>query len=292
MVSIKSFSKLVVLQHSVFALPFALASFLLADSRNHRFPLSQSGIGMSVSTGLLVIACVVFARTAAMAFNRYLDSPLDAENPRTATREIPSGEVSRAAALAITIGSSIVFLLGAGLLGLHCLVLAPFVLTILLGYSYAKRYTPYSHFVLGLALALAPGGAWWVLRPAVEALPLLLMLGVTLWVGGFDILYSCQDIEFDREHNLRSVPQTYGLTRALQFARWSHWFAFLCFLALAAFAELGSSYVFGVLVIGVLLVWQHRLVTAWDLSRINRAFFTFNGIISVFYFLVVVFVRR
>lgn len=281
--TIKRYADLVVLPHSVFALPFALAAFLLAI-REAVLPFDRTLVGK----GITVILAVVFARTAAMAFNRFIDWRIDAKNPRTAQREIPQGVVTPHNALMLVIGSSLAFLICAGALGAHCLALAPFVLVVLLGYSVTKRFTSLAHVALGLALGLAPGGAWWVIRPHVEALPLLLIVGVTLWVAGFDILYSCQDEEFDRQEGLHSIPQRFGIHRALNVARVLHLVSFVLFLSVGVVGELPNLYFGGMALIGGLLGYQHTLVSANDLSKINRAFFTTNGVISLGYFLLIV----
>lgn len=230
-----------------------------------------------------MIFAIVCARTAAMAFNRLVDANIDRKNPRTAEREIPRGTVSARQALLLTVGASSLFIFSAALLGFHCLVLSPLVLFVLLGYSFTKRFTPYSHLVLGLALALAPGGAWWVVRPEIHPVPLLLMAGVILWVGGFDILYSCQDTLFDRAHGIFSIPAQFGTERALQISFALHCLASACFIAVGLVAGLSQIYFLGMLVIVAILLYQHRLVNPVDFSRINRTFFTFNGIVSIAY---------
>jgi 4-hydroxybenzoate polyprenyltransferase len=222
-----------------------------------------------------------------MAFNRIIDREFDARNPRTQSRELVTGEVSLGSAVGIVILASIGFLLVAALLGRHCLYLAPFVLAYLFFYSYSKRFTRYSHFVLGGALALAPGGAWWVLRPQLELTPILLMLAVAFWVAGFDVIYSCQDEHFDRTEGLYSLPAAVGAERALLLARFFHLLSFLILIAAGSVLELGMSYFIGLLPIGLLFIYQHSLVSAADLSRVNRAFFTVNGWVSVYYLLLV-----
>lgn len=284
----RTLSRLVVLPHSVFALPFALVAAIIAHARG---PLVDNGHSIGVTIVLIILA-VVCARTAAMAFNRVVDADIDLQNPRTALREIPAGKVSRSEGAAVVALASVGFIVCSWALGPHCLLLAPFVLLWLLGYSLSKRFTPYAHFVLGLSLALAPGGAWWVLRPSIEAVPLLLMTGVLLWVAGFDIIYSCQDVAADRRQGIFSVPALLGIDRALRVARWVHVAAFFAFLAVAGAPELGARYVIGLSVLAVLLYRQHRLVTAFDLSRVDQAFFTTNGIISVYFLLLVLLTVR
>lgn len=277
----RKFSNLIALPHSVFALPFALVSFLMA---------SRKGILISPQLGLLgsllmVVICLVCARTAAMAFNRLVDGRIDALNPRTAQREIPSGAVSQRNSFYLVIGASTVFFLGAAALGGHCLMLAPVVLALLLGYSYAKRFTWCVHFILGLCLAAAAGGAWWVLRPVVEVEPIVLMLGVLLWVSGFDILYSCQDYDFDREHQLYSVPARFGIAKALQIAFTTHVLAVACFFGFGVVSNLSAPYFYGVAALCAVFLGQHWLISPTNLSRVNHAFFTYNGLISLSYFL-------
>ena len=273
---ISRLADLVVLPHSVFALPFAVAALLLAGRGVPR-----------LEELLLIVVAVVSARTAAMGFNRIVDRGIDAENPRTAARELPSGAVTVAAARRLVVLSALVFLGAAALLGMHCLVLAPLVLGVLLGYSYTKRFTELSHLVLGLALGLAPGGAWWAVRPEVTATPLVLMLGVITWVGGFDIIYSCQDVEFDRGRGLFSIPSRFGVRRALLVSRALHVVAGGCFALVGALESLGPFYFAGLVPIGMLLAYQHSIVSESDLSRVNRAFFTTNGFVSIGYLVLV-----
>ena len=186
-----------------------------------------------------------------------------------------------------SLSSSLLFFLSTYFLGAHCLLLAPFVLGVLFFYSYSKRFTSFSHIILGLSLALAPGGAWWVLRPAVELEPIVLMLAVLLWVGGFDILYSCQDEAFDKENKLFSIPQKLGVKNALRVALALHIVSYLLFFYFGNLLYLGPIYNWGLLVLGVLFLGQHFLISADDLSRINKAFFTCNGLLSICYFFLV-----
>ena len=272
-------ANLIVLPHSIFALPFALAAFLIAYRLG-----SLVGEGKSfVSLTVLVVSAVFFARTAAMAFNRIVDADFDRLNPRTSLREIPSGQLSRVQAGAVVMGALTGFVAVSWGLGYHCLILSPFVVAVILGYSLTKRFTDLSHLVLGLSLALAPGGAWWVLRPMVELTPLLLMGAVLFWVSGFDVLYSCQDYLFDRTHKLRSLPSRIGIGRALRVARLFHTVAFCFLLGVGIVSPLSSLYFLGMIPIGALLIYQHTLVSESDLSKVNRAFFTVNGYISIGY---------
>jgi 4-hydroxybenzoate polyprenyltransferase len=271
-----------VLPHSVFALPFAVVGYLLALKTGR-----TAGQWPLVAEFIIMILAVVFARTAAMSFNRYLDADFDLRNPRTANREIPKGIISKQNVLLILIISTALFFASAWMLGVHCLIASPVVMFVLLGYSYLKRFTKYSHMVLGLALALAPGGAWWVVRPEVESLPLVLMFTVLFWVAGFDIIYSCQDVKFDREHQLFSIPAKLGTIRALHLSKLLHWISAVGFILVGMIAGLNLIYFIGAVVIIVVLLRQHRLITPSDFSKANRAFFTFNGVISIAYLVTV-----
>ncbi len=281
------YSRLVALPHSVFALPFALSAFLLAARQSiilGQYHYSARGILYLLA---LVIIAVVSARTAAMGFNRIVDAVIDAQNPRTANREIPTGKISQTQAACLVGLSIFVFLGTCALLGDHCLRLAPLVLLVLLGYSFTKRFSRFSHLFLGLALGLSPAGAWWVLRPTIELTPVLLIFAVLFWVAGFDILYSCQDAEFDRRNNLFSIPAHYGIEKSLTIAKIFHLVAILAFVGVGLAAQLSGGYFVGLSLLGVLFLGQHLLISANDLSRINHAFFTFNGAISLGYFVVV-----
>lgn len=280
---LRHIAKLVVIEHSIFALPFALSAFLIA----WRSGVTAVYPNSFVATGILVILAIVLARTGAMAFNRYLDAELDGRNPRTADREIPRGVVSRAQALLLTVICSGAFILVAGLIGEHCLLLAPPVIALLLSYSWTKRFTWGSHFVLGACLGAAPGGAWWVLRPQVELLPCVLMAAVLLWVAGFDILYSCQDAEFDRAHGLRSIPARFGIGKALSISLLCHVVAGVLFVAVGLVGELGEVYLLGLLPFILLLLSQHYGLSSGNLARINRIFFTRNGLASIYYLLLI-----
>lgn len=274
MPSPRDFLSLVVFAHTVFALPFAFLSAILAargvpDGR----------------TLLWILVAMVGARSAAMSFNRIVDRHVDAKNPRTARREIPAGVVSPAAAALFCALSAAVFVLAAAQLNRLCLWLSPVALAVVLGYSYAKRVTPLAHVVLGLSLAIAPVGAWVAVTGAFALPPVLLGLGVVFWVAGFDVIYSLQDEEFDRAEGLRSIPARYGAARALQIARLFHGLTLTLFYA--AFLVVDGGWLFGaaVVVAGLFLVKQHRLVSPSDLSRVDAAFFTANGWLSVAFFL-------
>jgi 4-hydroxybenzoate polyprenyltransferase len=275
--SLRPWLALVRFGHSVFALPFALASAWLAAR------------GMPEPRVLvLVVLCVVAARTAAMAFNRWLDRKIDAANPRTRARELPSGVLSARAVLVLVVVSSLAFLGFARALNPLCGWLAPPVLALLLAYSAFKRFSAAAHVVLGLALALAPLGAWAAVRGDLTgdlSAPLLLALAVLTWVAGFDLIYACQDAEFDRAHGLFSLPARLGTARALQLSAALHGVTLLALMAFAWRARLGWAFDVTLVVAAVLLVWQHALVSPADLSRADLAFFTLNGWVAVALFL-------
>ncbi|MFQ5503301.1 MAG: UbiA-like polyprenyltransferase [Planctomycetota bacterium] len=270
---IADYLSLVKFSHSIFALPFALISLLLAT---HGYP----------APGLLalVVLCAVSARTAAMAFNRLVDVEIDRQNPRTRRRELPSGKVSRRAALVMTLVSAALFVLLAGAINPLCLALSPVVLLLLLGYSYTKRFTWSCHLLLGLALGLAPLGAWIAALGSFEGLlgtPLLLALAVLTWVAGFDVIYACQDSDFDRGLGLHSIPVRFGVTWGLGISAALHLLT-LCFLVLVGLVSgLGVWWWLGVSLAALLLVYEHRIVAPGDLSRVGVAFFTVNGLFSL-----------
>ena len=268
---IATWGSLVKFSHSVFALPFALI-MVVEIARYHP---------ISLATVMLLLVCIVAARTAAMGFNRIVDRNIDRANPRTAAREIPSGLVPVREAILLTLASGLVFILGAGLLGWHCLLLSPVVLAILLGYSLMKRYTACAHFVLGLALACAPGGVWYALTGIWSLEPLALMGGVLTWVAGFDILYSCQDYEFDCKQGLFSIPARIGIPASLLVAALLHILA-LGFLALFGVVfDLGLAYWIGLVLFGILLLSQHIEVKRRGIGCINQVFFTRNALASL-----------
>ncbi len=260
-------------EHSIFALPFALTGAMLA----------ANGWPTLRALGLIVL-CMVAARSAAMAFNRLVDAKLDAANPRTAMRALPAGQLSPGFVLAFTIIASCVFLLGAALLNRLTLECAPLALAVVLAYSYMKRVTRWSHLVLGLALGIAPAAAWIAVRGTFAPRAALLTAIVILWVGGFDVLYACQDFEHDRKVGLFSVPATFGLERAFWIARAMHLaMVALLFVMLHVFG-LGLIALLGMCLVVVLLAYEHSIISPRDLSRMNAAFFTLNGIISVVFF--------
>jgi 4-hydroxybenzoate polyprenyltransferase len=260
-------------EHSIFALPFALTGAMLA----------ANGWPTLRVLGLIVL-CMVAARSAAMAFNRLVDARIDAENPRTAMRAIPAGQLSSGFVLVFTIVASCVFLLGAALLNRLTLECAPIALAVVLAYSYMKRITRWSHLVLGLALGIAPAAAWIAVRGTFAPRAALLTAIVILWVGGFDVLYACQDFEHDRKVGLFSVPATFGLERAFWIARTMHLaMVVLLFVMLHVFG-LGVIALVGMCLVMALLAYEHSIISPRDLTRMNAAFFTLNGIISVVFF--------
>ena len=272
----RTFSSLVKLSHTVFALPFAASAVALATLRPHT--------ALTAGRTLLMLAAMVTARTAAMAYNRYLDRDIDAENPRTRDREVPRGIVSPGAALALTIGASATFVASAIALGRWPGLLSVPVLLVLLGYSWTKRFTWASHLVLGLALALAPGGAWVAMGADPERAIFALMLGVMTWVGGFDVLYSLQDQGFDREHGLRSIPARFGTLGAVVISAVLHVATLASLVACGLWLERGAAFFAGTALVGLLLVYEHALVGRGNLARIDRAFFDINGYLSCAFF--------
>ncbi len=259
------------IEHTLFALPFAFLGAVLAAR------------GLPSSWQILwIVVAMVGARSAAMAFNRIADRNYDARNPRTASRALPAGLLSVGFVWLFTVAAAALFLLAAAMLNRLTLILAPVALACVLLYSFTKRWTQLSHLVLGACLAIAPTGAWIAVRGEIgSAVPLLLSLVVLLWTAGFDVLYACQDYDFDRRENLRSIPARFGISRALWIARALHAAAFLALVWLFFVTELGLIALAGVVATGALLIYQHRLVRADDLSRLNAAFFTTNAFVSV-----------
>ena len=263
-------------EHSVFALPFALTGAVLAAGGWPRWTL----LGW-------VLVCMVSARSAAMAFNRLVDARLDAANPRTAMRAIPAGHLSAGFVGAFTAVCAAVFVFAAAMLNRLTLELAPLALLVALGYSYMKRVTRWSHLVLGLALGIAPSAAWIAVRGSYDPRMLLLTALVMLWVGGFDVLYACQDFEHDRRVGLFSVPAAFGMERAFWIARAMHLGVVALMPLLARAFGLGPVAWVGMALVAALLAYEHSIVSPSDLRRMNAAFFTLNGIISVVFFLAV-----
>jgi len=263
-------------EHSIFALPFALIGAVLAAGGWP--PLRVLG---------WIVVCMVTARSAAMAFNRLVDAKFDAQNPRTAGRAIPAGQLSNKFVGAFTVVASAAFLLSAAMLNPLTTELSPAALGIVLVYSYMKRVTRWSHLVLGLALGIAPAAAWIAVRGSIEWRVLLLTAIVMLWVGGFDVLYACQDVEYDRSAGLFSVPATFGLVGAFRIARIMHLGMVVLLFVMVHVFGLGYIAQAGMVVVTLLLIYEHSIVSPKDLRRMNAAFFTLNGVISVLLFLFV-----
>ncbi|RYY83497.1 MAG: 4-hydroxybenzoate octaprenyltransferase [Chitinophagaceae bacterium] len=310
MSTLKNYLSLVKFSHTIFAMPFALIGFFLASgswikslylsysdaSRYEWFAFEQSGssearaafadmmahpVRFFVVKFGLVILCMVFARSAAMAFNRYLDRKWDALNPRTAIREIPKGIITPKNALAFTIACCVLFIVCTAFINRICFFLSPVALAVVLGYSYTKRFTPFCHLVLGLGLSLAPIGAWLAVTGYFHWLPLLFSFAVLFWVSGFDIIYAMQDVDFDQSQQLYSIPAAVGKEKALRISELLHLLSAACVAAAGRFGHFGWLYWIGVLVFGGMLVYQHAIVKPNDLRRVNIAFMTANGIASV-----------
>ena len=260
-------------EHSVFALPFALCGAMLA----------AGGLPTAAQLAWIVL-CMVSARSAAMAFNRVADAQIDTANPRTATRAIPVGTLSQTFVGMFVVASCAVFVAASSQLNRLTLYLSPVVLAVILLYSYTKRFTRWSHLVLGFALGMAPAGAWIAVRGSLDPRILALTAAVTFWVAGFDVLYACQDIDFDRAYGLNSIPQAFGVRRALYFSRALHLIMLAFLVALVLLFGLGKLAMAGVVAVAVLLAYEHSLVSAGDLSKLNAAFFTMNGVISLVFF--------
>ena len=260
-------------EHSVFALPFALTGAVLA-----------AGGWPPVRVLGWIVVCMVAARSAAMAFNRLADARLDAVNPRTAMRALPAGTLTSGFVGGFVVVSIAVFVIGAAMLNPLTLKLAPVALAVVLAYSYMKRVTRWSHLVLGLALGIAPSAAWIAVRGTLDARIVVLTAAVLLWVGGFDVLYACQDFEHDRKVGLNSVPQAFGVTSAFWIARAMHvgMLALLCWLVVLF--GLGKVAIVGVVLVALLLLYEHLIISPQDMRRMNAAFFTLNGVISVVFF--------
>jgi 4-hydroxybenzoate polyprenyltransferase len=274
--------EMIKIEHTLFALPFALLGATLAAREMPSQPIS-----FWISKLLWITLAMVGARSAAMTFNRIADAGIDAANPRTATRALPAGLLDLRFAWTFTIGASLLFLLAASQLNRLTLILSPVALGSVFLYSYTKRFTSLSHFVLGWCLAIAPSGAWIAIQGKLTILPVFLSLAVMLWTAGFDVLYACQDYEFDRRAGLYSIPQRLGVGPALWVARGTHALMFtvlVLFFWIANLSWLGLS---GVIATGLLLVYQHSIVKADDLSRLDAAFFTTNAFVSVILFVTI-----
>jgi 4-hydroxybenzoate polyprenyltransferase len=263
-------------EHSIFVLPFALCGAMLASNG---FP--------SVHTLIWIVIAMVSARSAAMAFNRVADASIDAANPRTQTRALPAGALTHGFVALFVVVSSAVFFLSASQLNRLSLLLSPLALGLILLYSYTKRFTRWSHLVLGFAMGIAPSAAWIAVRGSLDRRILLLTAAVTFWGAGFDVLYACQDYDFDRRSGLHSIPRHFGIGRSLWIARGFHLVMVLLLASVIVAFALGKVAVVGVAVVAVLLLYEHSLVAVDDLSKLNAAFFTMNGVISVMFFVFV-----
>lgn len=261
-------------EHSVFVLPFALCGAMLA-----------AGGWPNTHTLIWIIVAMVAARSAAMAFNRLADASIDAANPRTQTRALPAGTLTPAFVATFVTVSCAVFILAASRLNRLSLLLSPVALLIILSYSFTKRFTRWSHLVLGFAMGIAPSAAWIAVRGSLDPRILLLTAAVTFWGGGFDVLYACQDYEFDRRSGLHSVPRYFGISNSLWIARAFHLSMLVLLVSLIIVFGLGKFAIAGVVAVAILLIYEHSLVSPTDLSRLNAAFFTMNGVISVVFFI-------
>ena len=269
----KKYFSLVLFAHSVFALPFAMIGFFLGvTTTDHPFNWLLL---------VLVLLCMVFARNAAMAFNRYLDRDIDAKNPRTQMRDIPAGKVSASSALIFVIVNCILFVATTAFINSLCLYLSPVALFVVLFYSYTKRFTALCHLVLGLGLSLAPIGAYIAVTGQFNIVPVLYSFAVLFWVSGFDIIYALQDEEFDKGEQLHSIPSALGRKKALRLSEFLHVFSALCVILPIFFTTFSWAYYLGVAFFCSMLIYQHLLVKPNDISKVNRAFQTSNGIASV-----------
>ena len=275
--TVHAWGRMVKFPHSIFALPFALAGAALAAAEP----------GIAWPQVFWIIVAMVGARNAAMGFNRLADHALDSRNPRTADRELPRGRLSRRAVWVFTVLLSLLFCFAAFQLNTLCGLLSPVALAIVFAYSYTKRFTWASHLALGLALSIAPVGGWLAIRGSFSGVAWLLGAAVLFWVAGFDVIYACQDVDFDRGEGLFSIPARFGVRRSLLAARGFHLAAVLALAGVGLLARLHPIYWIGWGAIALLMLWEHRLVRQDDLSRIGVAFFNMNGIISVAYFAVV-----
>ncbi len=267
---VRVFLEAIKFEHTIFALPFALMGLLFASPE---FPDGRT-------LGWILVAMVT-ARTSAMAFNRIADRDVDALNPRTRTRALPAGLLTVGQMTFALVVSALLFIYSAWQLNWLCFILSPVALFIILGYSYTKRFTPLSHYWLGLSLGIAPSATWIAVRGTLDLPPLLLTMGVALWVAGFDILYSLQDYEFDRAYGLRSLPETLGKARAIFISRLSHALCVVFFALFGWAVGAGWLYYAGVALAGLMLAYEQSLVKPDDLSKLNLAFFTMNGYVSI-----------
>jgi 4-hydroxybenzoate polyprenyltransferase len=291
MSSIKNYLSLVKFSHTIFAMPFALIGFFLGAFRVGNWNLNSTITWENDTTNfiawekvikfVLVILCMVTARSAAMAFNRYLDKNFDAKNPRTAIREIPSGIISANSALLFVIINCVVFIICTWFINKICFLLSPLALFVILFYSYTKRFTVLCHLVLGLGLSLAPIGAYLAVTSKFDLLPVLFSFSVLFWVSGFDIIYALQDVDFDRSQQLYSIPSIFGKSKALKVSELLHFLSAGLVIAAGFLGSFGILYWAGIAVFVGMLIYQHSIIKPDDLKRVNIAFMTANGIASV-----------
>ena len=277
---IANYLSLVKFSHTIFAMPFALIGYFIA--------VKHEGYSFSWHSFLLVLLCMVFARTAAMAFNRYVDREIDLNNPRTALRELPAGIIRPRSALHLVILSIIAFFICTWLINSLVFKLSPLAILIVLGYSFTKKFTSLSHFILGLGLSLAPIGAYLAVAARFDLIPLLYSLVVLLWVGGFDIIYALQDEDFDKKEQLKSIPVWLGRKHAMLVSSLAHIIAAVLVVIAGFLASFGWIYWMGSIIFFSLLLYQHLILKPNDLSRLNVAFFTLNGLASIIFALFVI----
>ena len=296
MSKVKSYLSLIKFSHTIFAMPFALIGFFLGmfentgaipELKKNIFPLLYDKNALGIKF-LLVLGCMVFARSAAMAFNRYLDRQYDAKNPRTAIREIPAGVITANNALLFTILSSLFFITCTFFINRLCFYLSPVALIVVLGYSYTKRFTPLCHFILGVGLSLAPIGAYLAVKGQFALLPLLFSLAVIFWVSGFDIIYALQDEEFDKSQKLYSIPAWMGKVKALRISEFLHLLSAAAVMTAGYYGNFGWLYWIGAAIFVIMLGYQHSVVKPTDLRKVNLAFMTANGIASVVFAIFVI----
>lgn len=268
--NIKIILDMIKFEHTIFALPFAIMSAFIASD------------GLPALDKIVwILVAMIGARSCAMAFNRLADSQLDEANPRTAARAIPAGRITKRAVWAFTVVSAALLVFAAHKLNPLAFALSPVALAVIVGYSYSKRWTFLSHFWLGLSISIAPIGAWIAIKGELDLPPMLLGLAVLLWIGGFDIIYACQDFEFDRAYGLYSIPARFGIKRALHLSTTLHVMMVVTLIGVTRLTNLGVLYLIGVGIVTILLVYEHSIVRPNDLSRVNLAFFTLNGIVSL-----------
>jgi 4-hydroxybenzoate polyprenyltransferase len=285
MSTVKKYLSLVKFAHTIFALPFAMIGFALGVKAVYQQHMTVGEIALKL---LLVLICMVSARSAAMAFNRYLDRHFDAKNPRTAIREIPKGIISPGSALRFTIINCVVFVVVTFFINSLCFILAPIALFVILFYSYTKRFTALCHLVLGLGLSLAPIGAYLAVTGVFSLLPILFSIAVITWVSGFDIIYAMQDVEFDNSENLHSIPTFLGKTNALHTSVFLHLVSAAAVVSAGVYGDFGILYWIGIAVFVGMLIYQHLLVKPNDLTKVNIAFMTANGIASIVFGILVI----